>query len=240
MFQKLKSLHDYFSKGERMLWCSSVFLILVSFFIFDRESYMTLAASLIGVTSLIFNAKGNPFGQFLIIIFSVLYGIISFTFSYYGEMITYLGMTAPMALFALISWLRNPYNGNKSEVAVNRISKKEVVFMILLTGLVTLVFYFILDFFHTANLAPSTLSVTTSFAGVYLTFRRSAFFALAYAANDTVLIVLWILASMSDLSYLSVMICFVVFLANDIYGYVNWSKMRKRQESLSAEHQGVS
>ena len=237
MLQKLKSLYHYFSKGERVLWSTSVVFILVSFFIFDRESYMTLVASLIGVTSLIFNAKGNPFGQFLIIVFSVLYGIISFTFAYYGEMITYLGMTAPMALFALISWLKNPYNGNKAEVTVNRISKKEVLFMVLLTALVTVIFYFILDFFHTANLAPITLSVTTSFAGVYLTFRRSPFFALAYAANDTVLIVLWILASMADISYLSVMICCVVFLANDIYGYVNWSKMRKRQETSSRKQQ---
>lgn len=40
---------------------SSAFL--VSFALFDRESYLTLAASLIGVTSLIYNAKGNPFGQ---------------------------------------------------------------------------------------------------------------------------------------------------------------------------------
>lgn len=76
-------------------------------------------ASLVGVTSLIFNAKGNPFGQFLMVVFSLLYGIISFTFAYYGEMITYLGMTMPMAIFALISWLKNPYNGNKSEVKVN-------------------------------------------------------------------------------------------------------------------------
>lgn len=85
----------------------------------------TLAASLIGVTSLIFNAKGNPFGQFLMVIFSLLYGIISFTFSYYGEMLTYLGMTMPMAIFALISWLKNPHNGNKAEVKVNSLGKNE-------------------------------------------------------------------------------------------------------------------
>ena len=108
--KKVKSLLNYFTKTEISLWCISVMLILVSFIIFDRESILTLIASLIGVTSLIFNAKGNPFGQFLMVVFSVLYGIISFTFSYYGEMITYLGMTAPMAVFALISWIRNPYN----------------------------------------------------------------------------------------------------------------------------------
>ena len=105
----MKKLTAYFSKGEWTLWGSSSALILISFLLFDRANTMTLAASLIGVTSLIFNAKGNPIGQGLMIVFSLLYGLISYTFSYYGEMITYLGMTGPMALFALISWLRNPY-----------------------------------------------------------------------------------------------------------------------------------
>ena len=225
----MKKLTTYFSKGELTLWGSSAGLILISFFLFDRVNFMTLAASLIGTTSLIFNAKGNPIGQALMIVFSLLYGVISYTFSYFGEMITYLGMTGPMALFALISWLRNPYKGNHAEVAVNRIGKWELVLMYVLTALVTWGFYFILDYFDTANMIPSTLSVTTSFLAVYLTFRRSPYFALAYAANDVVLIVLWILAAVEDISYLSVIICFVMFLVNDLYGFVNWKRMEKRQ-----------
>lgn len=224
-----KSKLNYFSKPEIILWLSSVTLILISFFIFDRENYMTIFASLIGVTSLIFSAKGNPFGQLLMIVFSLLYGIISYTFSYYGEMVTYIGMTLPMAVFALVSWLRNPYNGNKAEVKVNTISRIEIVLMWALTGLITLIFYFILKYFNTANLVPSTISVTTSFIAVYLTFRRSPYFALAYASNDIVLIVLWVMASVSDIRYISVVVCFIAFLFNDIYGYVNWQKMKIRQ-----------
>ena len=90
-------------------------------------------------------------------------------------------------------------------------------------------FYFILKHFNTANILPSTLSVTTSFLAVYLTFRRSPYFALAYAANDIVLIILWILASLYDVRYVSVVVCFVAFLVNDIYGYLSWQKMKKRQ-----------
>lgn len=234
--QKLKSLFNYFTKGEIALWCISTVLIILSFFIFDRENYLTLVASLIGITSLIFNAKGNPLGQFLIIIFSILYGIISFKFNYYGEMATYLGMTAPMAVFALISWLKNPYNGNKSEVKVNRLKSKETILLIPLTATITFIFYYILAYFNTANLILSTISVTTSFIAVYLTFRRSAFYAIGYAANDIVLIVLWILATISDISYLSVAICFVLFLINDIYGFINWSRMQKRQEADNIIH----
>lgn len=227
---KSKKVIGYFTKLELLLWTSSVILIVLSFAIFDRTNYLTLIASLIGVTSLIFNAKGNPFGQLLMVIFSLLYGIISYTFSYYGEMITYLGMTMPMAIFALISWLKNPYNGNKSEVKVNEISRKENVFMWIATVIVTFVFYIILDGFHTANIVPSTISVTTSFLAVYLTFRRSPYFALAYAINDIMLIILWILASVEDFRYISVVVCFVAFLFNDLYGFVSWRKMKKRQD----------
>ncbi len=226
---KLKDKLEYFSKSEIVLWFSSAVLIVLFFCIFDKENYLTLAASLVGVTSLIFNAKGNPFGQFLMVIFSLLYGIISCTFSYYGEMVTYLGMTMPMSIFALISWLKNPYNGNKAEVKVNGIGKHETGWMWVMTAGITVLFYFILAYFNTANLVPSTISVTTSFLAVYLSYRRSPYFALAYASNDIVLIILWGLASMYDIRYVSVVVCFAAFFANDLYGFVNWQKMKKRQ-----------
>lgn len=226
----MKRLFNYFTKFEIGLWTISVLLITVSFFALKQTDYLTLTASIIGATFLIFNAKGNPIGQFLTIVFSILYGFISYRFSYYGEMITYLCMSMPMALFALISWLKNPYKGNKAQVKVNSISKTETISMLLLTLVVTIVFYFILEYFNTANLLPSTISVTTSFLAVYLTFRRSPYFALAYAMNDLVLIVLWTLASITDISYLSVVICFIVFFLNDMYGFVNWKKMEKIQK----------
>lgn len=222
-------MKNYFSKTEIALWLSSVLVIISSFCLFDRENYLTLAASLVGVTSLIFNAKGNPFGQLLMVLFSLLYGIISYGFNYYGEMVTYLGMTMPMAVFALVSWLRHPYKENKAEVKVNSISKKEALFMWIGTIAITVLFYFILKYFNTANIVPSTLSVTTSFVAVYLTFRRSPLFALAYAANDIILIILWIMASVYDVRYISVVVCFIAFLANDIYGYISWKRMRARQ-----------
>lgn len=225
----IKRIKEYFSKSEIMLWSISTLLVLTSFFVFDRSSYLTLCASLNGVTYLIFNAKGNPVGLVLVIIFSLLYGIISYKFSYFGEMVTYLGMTMPMAVFALISWLRNPFNGNRAEVRVNSISKSETVFMFVLALIVTAAFYFILQMFHTANIIPSTLSVTTSFIAVYLTFRRSPFYAIAYSANDIVLIILWIMASITDTRYISVVVCFAVFLVNDIYSFFSWQKMKKRQ-----------
>jgi len=233
---KFKRLLHYFTKTEWILWSASVAGIFFAFLLFDRESLLTLSASLIGVTSLIFNAKGHPAGQALMVVFSILYGIISFGFRYYGEMITYLGMTMPMAVLALVSWLRHPYQGKWSEVQVNTIKEKEWLLLSGLTVFVTAGFCFLLKYYHTANLITSTVSVATSFVAAYLTFRRSPWFAVAYASNDLVLIVLWILASTLNPRYVSVTVCFIAFFFNDVYGFISWQRMKKMQDNRHLPH----
>ncbi len=225
----LKKITSYFTKTEKCLWCISVSAIAASYIIFPQDSPLSLIASLTGVTSLIFCAKGNPFGQVLMVIFSVIYTVISYSFAYYGEMITYFCMTLPMAVFSLISWLRHPYKGKKSQVEVNRISRNEIIFLVFLTSAVTLIFFFVLKWLNTENLPVSTLSVATSFAAAYLTFRRNPYLSVLYALNDVVLVALWIYASLRDISYVSVVICFSVFLVNDIYCFVSWKKMEHQQ-----------
>ncbi len=230
---RIKSLFKDFSREERLLWLFSLVFIALSFVIFDRENYMALLASLVGVTSLIFGAKGNPIGPLLSIIFSLIYGIISFSCRYFGEVILYWGITAPMSFVSLVAWLKNPYNGKRNEVKVNKISGKEIFFMSFFVIAVTVLFYFILKCFGTENLYLSTFSVTVSFAAIYLTFRRSPYFAIVYAVNDIVLIALWTLAAAKDISYISVVICFIVFLVNDIYGFINWRRIFERQQKNS-------
>ncbi len=221
----------YFSKIDVLIWGVSVFIVMLSFIISPTPDILNLIASLIGVTSLIFCAKGNPIGQALIIAFSILYAIISLSQQYYGELITYVGMTLPMAILSLISWIKNPYKGNKSEVEVNKINDRDIKQCLVFTALITFLFYFILEWLNTANIIPSTISVTTSFLAVFLTYKRSPFYAIAYAANDIVLIVLWLLATIKDITYISVVMCFAAFLINDIYSFISWQRMYKRQNA---------
>lgn len=225
---KLINCFKDLTKFELVLWILSLITVSASFLISSPPDYLTLAASLIGVTALIFVAKGYVLGQVLTVLFSVFYGIISFFFSYYGEMITYLLMTTPMAIMAIISWVRHPYK-ESNEVEVSRLNGKKTIIMWVSALLVTAAFYFILKALGNANLLVSTISVTTSFLASYLTFCRSPYYALAYAANDIVLIILWVMASLTSLSYLPMVFCFIMFFLNDMYGFYNWRKMQKRQ-----------
>lgn len=224
----MKNPFRVFTKWELLIWFGSAAAVTASFLLSPGNDYLTLTAALIGVTALIFVAKGMVLGQILTVVFSVFYGIVSYWLGYYGEMITYLCMTSPIAVLSVISWVRHPYQ-ESSEVEVNRVSKRQVLVMAVLTVMVTAIFYVILGAMGNVNLIVSTVSVTTSFLASFLTFLRSPYYGIGYGANDIVLIVLWTLAAVNDINYLPMVICFVMFLVNDIYGFVNWKKMQKRQ-----------
>lgn len=225
IIESVKSL----TKFEWALWLGSVVTVTASF-AFSSADVLNLIASLIGVTALIFVAKGNVIGQILTVVFAVFYGVISYRFRYFGEMITYLGMTAPIALMAVFSWLKHPYK-ETTEVKVSRLSKMQKTVLLAGAAVTTAVFWFILKALGNNSLVASTVSVTTSFLASGLTFFRSPYYALAYSANDVVLIVLWVIASRADISYLPMVFCFAAFLMNDLYGFFNWKRMEKNQNT---------
>ncbi len=226
---KIYNPFAFLTAFEWGLWLVSLAAVFLSFFLGGQGSLLSLTASSIGVTALIFVAKGDVTGQILTVVFSLLYAAVSWSQHYYGEMITYLGMSAPIALFSVVSWLKHPFAKDHSEVRMERLSAWDNLFALVLTAIVTFAFYWILRWLESAELVVSTLSVFTSFLASYLLFRRSPYYALAYAGNDIVLIVLWVVAALQDPSYWAMVACFFMFLCNDLYAFSNWIRLRRLQ-----------
>ena len=211
------------TKKEWLLWLGSLLIVILSNLVSGSVDVLTLVAVCVGITSLIFAAKGNVWAQILMIVFSILYGIISWRFRYWGEMITYLGMTMPMAVWSTITWIRNP-SKNGNEVEIQKLNRKHIAGLSVFSVAVTAAFCYILHVLDTPNIVFSTISVTTSFLAATLTMLRSSYYALGYAMNDIVLIVLWVLASLKNPAYIPVAVNFAIFFLNDLYGFVSWKK----------------
>ena len=220
------------TKKEWSIWLVSIIIVLISNLATKDFDLLTLVAALTGVTSFIFAAKGNVWGQVLMILFSILYGIISFRFRYWGEMMTYLGMTLPMAVWSTITWIENPSENNGNEVQIQSLSKKHIVALCISGIIVTAVFYYILKSFNTPNIIFSTISIITSFIAASLTMLRSSYYAVWYAANDVVLIILWVLASLKDPAYIPVVVNFSIFFMNDMYGFMSWKQRELEQAEV--------
>ena len=217
------------STKEWLLWIGSLATVIISNILSYNVDWLTLVAAMVGVTSLVFAAKGNVWAQILMIVFSILYGIISFRFQYWGEMITYLGMSMPMAVWSAITWIKNPSKENGNEVAIRKLNWKHSVLLVTVGAIVTGGFYFVLQSLNTPNIVFSTISVATSFLAASLTMLRSSYYALGYASNDIVLIVLWVLASIENPAYIPVIVNFAIFFFNDMYGFICWRKRELKQ-----------
>ncbi len=225
----MKNPFKLLDKKDWVVYIISLVVVIASNVVTLQFDALNFFSTVIGVTALIFIAKGNVWGQILSVVFCALYGIISLRFRYYGEMITYLGMSMPIAVFSIITWLKNPYKKGEGVVKIRKFTFFECVIMLLIAIGVAVGFYFVLRVFDTPNLIISTISVTTSFCAAYLMLRRISYYAIAYALNDIILIILWVLATIENIIYLPVVACFLIFLLNDLYAFISWKAREKYQ-----------
>lgn len=230
----MSKIFPKFTKFEIGLWLVSMLTMTLGFII-AKQGVVHFIASLLGVTGLIFHAKANVFGPALLVVFAALYGLVSWQNRYYGEMITYLLMCAPMEIIAIVEWLKHPH-AEGAEVEICVLNKRKKIGIAIATLVVTVAFYFILSALNTASIWVSTLSVATSFFAAALTFFRSPYYAVGYLLNDIVLIILWAIACGSDISNLVMVACFLMFFVNDLYGFFNWLQMQKRQKAEKDEN----
>lgn len=226
----LKNLFKDFEIKEWVLYLVSLIVVVGANLLSDEIDVVNVIASIFGVTMLIFIAKGKVFGQVLAVIFGLLYSISALRISYYSEIITYLGMSVPIAVFSIITWLKNPSGNNDGAVKIRKFTVKEFLLLMVFALVVTIGFYFILKVLNTPNLVVATISIATSFSASYLMLRRISYYAIAYSLNDIVLIVLWIIASVNNLENLTFVACFFMFLFNDLYAFVRW-KLRESEQT---------
>ena len=215
---------------EILLLFISLTVTTTVFLIGADKNVFSLFSSLFGITSVIFTAKGNPVAQYLAIFFDIFYAIIAYQSRYYGEMLIYIFLMLPISFACIISWLRNRKNPQSAEVKINGLSKTEYGVLALADVFVTVGFYFLLRALNTDELIISTISLVSSVSAAYLMLRRSEYYAVCFIANDLILLALWGARVVGyGTEALPTLVTFVVFLVNDVYGFLAWRKRKKKQ-----------
>ena len=175
-------------------------------------------------------AKGKYSCYIIGIISTFFYSYVSYTNSYFGEVIISMCCTLPLMIIGLINWLKHQDSTNT--VIIKEITKKELILVLLSQLVLFYGYYYLLKIFNTSNLIVSSLSIVASLIATYLTARRSEYGFIGFIINDLILIVLWgTLVIQGNLSIIPVLLCPVLLLINDIYGAYNWKKLKNIQNN---------
>ena len=173
-------------------------------------------------------AKGKYSCYIIGIISTFFYAYVSYTNSYYGEIIISMGCTLPLMIVGLVNWLKHQDNTNT--VIIKEITKKELILVLISQVIMFGGYYYLLKYFNTSNLFVSTLSIVASLIATYLTARRSEYGFVGFIINDLILITLWGLPVITgNLSLIPVLLCPMLLLVNDIYGVYNWKRLKEKQ-----------
>ena len=206
--------------------------IIIAFLIPDEKEYLNLITSLVGVTCVFFIAKGKIFGQIVGIIYAIVYGLISYFHNLYGEVFLAFVFYAPLAIIGVIEWAKNQYQ-DTNVVTITKMSKKDYILASTITIVMTTIAFFVLRALNTQSLIVSTISIATSTMAGYFSIKRSPLYAICYFLNDSVLIIMWSIEANLSISSLPMVISFITFVINDLYGFINWLRLRKKQSENS-------
>ena len=216
------------TKFETLFLILGTIAAIVSTIIF-KGTLINLGSTLLYFWTALLLAKGKYSCYIIGIISTFFYAYVSYTNSYYGEIIISMCCTLPLMIVGLINWLKHQDDSNT--VIIKDISKKELIIVLLSQVMLFAGYYYLLKIFNTSNLLISTFSIVTSLIATYLTARRSEYGFIGFIINDIVLLTLWGTPVLTgNIELITVMLCPLLLLINDIYGAYNWKKIKKEQK----------
>ncbi|MBP3431269.1 MAG: nicotinamide mononucleotide transporter [Clostridia bacterium] len=221
------------------LTCIGVFLAAVLVFgIVFKSSALVICQSLVGVVTVCCLAKGLVVGSIMGIAHVALYCVISYFNNYFGEIIVSACLTLPSYLISIYTWFKNRSEENRMVVKVSKTPNwKELLLAVGGVAAISVGMFFLLQAFNTANLLLSTFSVGTSILASYMMIRRSELNFVCYIINNFICIAMWLsVMQQADVSYVTVLVNYIVFLFINVYGVVNWLLLKKKQRKTEIAH----
>lgn len=227
--RKIKEYFADWTKFELSFLTAGLTISILSSIIFHGNVIDTLYTSSYLITALLM-AKGKVECYLIGFVSVFFYGIVSYNQGYYGELLITAFLTFPIMIIGIRSWLRHQ-DEKDDVVAINSLSKLEIVLSFTSQLPLFWIYYFILKIFNTDLLLISSLSVVTSVLASYFEARRSELSLFCYIANDFVIIILWLIPIVNgETELVPVLVGPLLLLINDIYGSYNWIRMKKRQK----------
>ena len=183
-----------------------------------------------GIVNLVLCAKGHIWNYFFGIIYNAIYVYISWKSRLYADSAIYLLYYLPMQFVGWFQWSRNR---NQESGAVNAVHLTRKMALVLLAVAAVLIplFAWILSRPAIADAQPWLDATTTvvSILAMYMMVKAIAEQWYIWIVLDAVQVIKWTVATVQGQEHAALMlVMFAFFLANAIYGLIQWNGLAKR------------
>ncbi len=223
-------IKKYFSDWDlyEKVWLLLFSIIIIGLSIYWKDSFIGIVASLTGIWCVVLVAKGKIANYYFGIVTVTAYAYVAFSQHYYGEVMLNMLYFFPMQFVGIYLWRKKRVSKKKDDVKVVYMTNKQRLLWFIVIVVVTILYGFVLK--HLGGNLPfidSSSTVMSVIAMILMVFVFVEQWVL-WILVDIVSIIMWCTVMINGGNDIAVLVMWVAFLVNAIYGLYNWIKIEKQ------------
>lgn len=212
-------------KRIEVIWLGIFLAMQVGVYAYQPDSLLAMIAGVSGLVCVVLVSKGKVSNYFFGLIFAYTYFYASWQNNYIGEMNSVLYVYLPAQFIGFFIWQANMQKDQQGGTAVKVRALSPKGWGILLATLAVCSFLFI-QILNAAGGSSTTLDGTTTI----ITFAAQLLMILRFREQWVLWIALNILSIALWWQTPSILVMYVGYLLNSLYGLYNWTKLQKQAQ----------
>ncbi len=218
-------------KKDEICWLSAAVTIIAALSMYWGDSPMGIISSTTGVACVVFTGKGKLSAYLFGLINCVLYAIISFKASLYGETMLNVIYYVPMQFVGFITWNKN-MNTATGSVKKRKMTGSQRIYMLALIGICTVIYGVILRYL--GDIIPFIDSFTTiaSVFAMIISVKMYVEQWYIWIAVNVMSVIMWMIAFANGNDSMATLLMWIVYLFNSAIMCLKWEReVRKEQRN---------
>ncbi|HDL5362108.1 TPA: nicotinamide riboside transporter PnuC [Mannheimia haemolytica] len=218
-------------------WLIVFLAIQIGIFIYQPDTWIATIAAITGILCVVFVGKGKISNYLFGLISVSLYAYISYTFQLYGEMMLNLLVYVPVQFIGFYFWRKNMTSENTvnnagvEEVIAKALTAKQWVIVAITTIIGTFLYIELLKYLGSALAILDGATVVISIvAQILMVLRYREQWALWIIVNMMTIALWTAMYFQNGETSLPLLVMYVMYLCNSIYGYYNWIKLHRKHQ----------
>lgn len=231
------TLKDWTLFEKIWLFASVATLTILSFM--WQDTLLGFISSISGILCVVLAAKGKIATFYVGIIQAGTYAYISYGYGLYGEAMLNAFFYLPTQFVGLYLWMKhrkgNQQAINGEDIFAKRLTKKQWFVLVPVIAAAIAIYMTLLVTIGAQQARIDSVAVVLSIFAQILLMLRFVEQWIIWIVVNALTIVLWFITLVtSGGNDWTIFAMWVAFLVNSIYGYVNWRKISKTKEEVTA------
>ena len=214
---------------KEIIWLALATIVITALSIYWGDTLMGIISASTGVICVVLTGKGKLSAYLFGLVNCILYAIISYRATYYGETMLNALYYVPMQFVGFYVWFKN-MNVETAEVNKRHMSNKVRLLSILSIAILTIGYGYVLKYLNDAMPFVDSFTTVSSIIAMIVSIGMYAEQWLIWIAVDIFSTYMWFMDFMNGSDNIATLLMWAIYLGNAFIMFYKWEKECRQNE----------